>query len=283
VQQSRHLQADGRERLRPLTLVALALAACGSTSAPPRPAPQTIRAAVIGGMMDTQFWPQLVQRFSAQTGHTVELAATGPKPEVVSAFKKGGVDLIVVHASDAMINLVADGYARDPQPWVRNDMVIVGPKEDPAGIKGGRDAIAALKKIIATKSRMLVHASLGADGVLHDLMEEGKLHFEDENIAFFNAENQRAVLQAAAADKAYTMVGRIPVLTGKLRADGMEIMVRGDPRMRRPYLVETSPYANDATRELARWLRSKAAQDFIATFGLGKYDDLPLFYPVSID
>jgi tungstate transport system substrate-binding protein len=268
----------------PMRLAVLAvLAFACSSRAESRPPSQTVRVAVIGGMMETGFWPTLVERFQRETGHVVELAAAGPKPVVVSAFKQGGIDLIVVHASDAMINLVADGLARDPQPWVRNDMVIMGPSEDPAGIKGGRDGIAALKKIIATKSRLLVHASLGADGVLHDLQEEGKLVFADEQLGLFNGENQRAVLEEAAAAKAYTMVGRIPVLIGKLKAEGMEIMVRGDPRMRRPYLVETSPHANDATRELARWLRSKDTQAFIATYGAGKYDDLPLFYPVAID
>jgi len=285
LQHDGHLQARRRERLlammRVLALAALA-AACARSESSPRHQ-QTIKVAVIGGMMETGFWPQLVERFQRDSGHVVELAAAGPKPVVVSAFRKGGIDLIVVHASDAMINLVADGLAVDPQPWVRNDLVIMGPKEDPAGIKGGRDGIAALKKIIASKSRLLVHASMGADGVLHDLQEEGRLVFEDEQLGLFNGENQRAVIEEAAAAKAYTIVGRIPVLIGKLKAEGMEIMVRGDPRMRRPYLVETSPHANDATREFARWLRSKPTQDWIASFGLGKYDDLPLFYPVTID
>lgn len=214
--------------MRAVAFAALALA-CSSRPAA-RPPSQTVRVAVIGGMMETGFWPTLVERFQQQTGHVVELAAAGPKPVVVSAYRKGGIDLITVHASDAMINLVADGVARDPQPWVRNDLVIMGPSEDPAGIKGMRDGVAALRKIIATKSRLLVHASLGADGVLHDLQQEGNLVFDDEQLGLFNSENQRAVLAEAAAAKAYTMVGRIPVLIGKLEAEGMEIMVRGDQR-----------------------------------------------------
>lgn len=263
--------------MRTFAIAALAIA-CSSKSEVKQQ--QTVKVAVIGGMMETNFWPELVTRFQNETGHVVELVAAGPKPVVVSAFRKGGIDLIVVHASDAMINLVADGLAVDPQPWVRNDLVIMGPTDDPAGIRGMRDGIAALRKISETKSRLLVHASNGADGVLHDLQEEGKVVFADEQLGLFNGENQRAVIEEAAAAKAYTIVGRIPVLTGKLKADGMELMVRGDPRMRRPYLVETSPHANDAARELARWLRSKPTQDFIASFGLNRYDDLPLFYPV---
>jgi tungstate transport system substrate-binding protein len=257
--------------------------ACGNTDeAPPRPAPQKIRVAVVGGMIDTGFWPALAARYERLTGHTVELAATGPKPVVVAAFRKGGVDLITVHASDAMVNLVAEGLAKDPQPWVMNDLVIMGPVADPAKIRGQRDALAALRAIVATRSKFLVHASLGADGVLHDLQETGKIVFEPGQLVMFDEESQQRVLQRAAAEQAYTMVGRIPVLSGKLKADGMTIAVQGDPRMRRPYLVEVATNANAATHDLAEFLRLPDTQRWIASYGKGKYDDQPLFFPVTV-
>ena len=78
------------------------------------------------------------------------------------------------------------------------------------------------------------------------------------------------------------MVGRIPFLDGKLKKDGIELMVRGDPRLRRPYLVAVAPHAPDAARDLATFMRDPSTQDFIATFGKGKYDDDPLFFPVTV-
>ncbi|MGE3768632.1 MAG: hypothetical protein AB7L94_40650, partial [Kofleriaceae bacterium] len=106
-------------------LVLLALVACGREPAPaktepnpPRPK-QTLRVAVVGGMMETGFWSEIAERYERTSGDTIELAAAGPKPQVIAAFQKGGIDVITVHASDAMVNLVADGLARDPQPWVR--------------------------------------------------------------------------------------------------------------------------------------------------------------------
>jgi tungstate transport system substrate-binding protein len=261
------------------------LFACGGSSAPPevtRTPPTTIRVAVIGGMMDTGFWPELVTRFERSTGHTIELAATGPKTQVLAAFKRGGIDVIIVHACDAMVNLVADGLAEDPQPWTRNDIAIVGPKADPAGIRGERDAVVALKKLIAAKAPVIVHGSYGADGVLHDLLEDNGLHLDPAQTIHFQGENQRAVVKQAAEIGGYTLVGRIPMLTGKLKAEGIEILVKGDPRLRRPYLVQTSTQAGPAARELAGWLRSKATQAFITSFGIGTYDDAPLFFPVAV-
>lgn len=269
-----------------LAAALLALAACGKSAseappAPAAPAHQTIRVAVIGGMMETGFWPELAARFERASGHTIELVATGPKPQVIAAFRKGGIDLITVHASDAMVNLVADGLARDPQPWLRNDLVIVGPAADPAHIKGERDAVAALKAIIAAKAPLLVHATMGADGVLHDLVEDNGLALDPVATIRFTGENQHEVLAQAAAAGAYTMIGRIPFITGKLKQPGIELMVRGDVRLRRPYLVEVATHATPAADELAAYLRAPETQAWIATFGAGKYDDGPLFFPVT--
>ncbi len=265
-------------------LVACLVIACGRESTPtateaPR-AKQTLRVAVVGGMMETGFWSEIAARYERASGDKIELAASGPKPQVVAAFAKGGIDVITVHASDAMVNLVADGLARDPQPWARNDLVIVGPSADPAGIRGGTDAIAALKKIIASKAPLLVHASHGADGVLHDLTEAGQLELDPVATMRFDGENQHEILAAAKAKGAYTMVGRIPVLLGKLRAEGIEIMVRGDPKLRRPYLVEVARTAQSGADDLVAFLRSAETQAFIATFKKGDYDEAPLFFPV---
>lgn len=268
--------------MRHALLVLAALGCRGTDETPARPAPQTIRVAVVGGMVETGMWQALAQRYQLLTGHTVELAATGPKPQVIAAFRKGGIDLITVHACDAMINLVADGLARDPQPWARNDLVIVGPADDPANIRGTTDALAALRAIVAAKAPLLVHASMGADGVLHDLREDGKLALDPTATIFFNEDNQHAVLARAAAAHAYTIVGRIPFASGKLRAEGIELMVRGDPRLRRPYLVEVAASAPSAARDLAAYLRSPETQHWLGSFGKGTYDDQPLFFPVAI-
>jgi tungstate transport system substrate-binding protein len=271
-----------------VTLVAL-VAACKTdaasppAAAPPPPRPrQTLRVAVIGGMMETGFWSAIEERYERVSGDTIELVASGPKPKVIEAFRKGNIDVITVHASDAMVNLVADGLARDPQPWVRNDLIIVGPKADPAGVRGSHDAVAALGKIIAAKAPLLVHASNGADGVLHDLQHAGNLVLDPAATQMFLDENQHAVLERAASLGAYTMIGRIPFLTGKLRAEGIELMVTGDPRLQRPYLVEISTRAQSGADDLVAFLRSPELQGWIATFGKGTYDDAPLFFPVTV-
>jgi tungstate transport system substrate-binding protein len=248
-----------------------------------RPTGQIIRVAVIGGMLETGFWQALAERYQAARGNRIEVAAAGPKAAVVEAFRRGGIDLIAVHACDAMINLVADGLARDPQPWARNDLVFVGPAADPAHVRGERDAVAALRRIVAARAPLLVHASLGADEVLHDLQAAGAIALDPGATVLFADDNQHRVVERAAALSAYTLVGRIPWITGKLKAPrGIELLVQGDARLRRPYLVEVSAAATPAALDLAGYLRAPETQQWIAGFGRGRYDDQPLFFPVSL-
>ncbi len=249
--------------------------------------PQTVRCAVIGGLIETDFWPDVAARFEQASGHKEELVASGPKHRVVAAFAEWHADLITMHASDAIINLVADGHGENPQPWARNDMVLVGPAADPAKIKGEKDAVRALQKIIESKSKLLVHASNGANEVLSDVLAAGELVLDPGQAIVLPGDKHREALKRAAAAGAYTLVGRIPFLNGKIPAGEMQIMVQGDASLRRPYLVVVAAGKQDdprlaAARELAAFLRAPETQRFIASYGRDKYDDQPLFFPVAV-
>jgi tungstate transport system substrate-binding protein len=270
---------------------AAAGAGSGTASArPPTTQPATVRCAVIGGMMETDFWPTLADRFERETGIHVAVVASGPKEEIDAAFRKGGVDLIVMHASDTVQNLVADGLAADPQPWTRNDMVIVGPPDDPAGIKGEADGATALAKIARAKAPFVVHSSAGAQEVLRALMDAAgdDVALDPDRTTVLFDDRQRRVLGIAAAKHAYTLVGRIPFRNGKLPNDGLAVMVQGDPKLRRPFLVAVADPARvhgartAEAKLVAGFLRRPETQAWIATFGKGRLDDQPLFFPVVV-
>ena len=136
---------------------------------PARSAPQTIRVAVIGGMTRDRALAGARERYEAAPATRSRSSRRAPSRVVVDAFRKGGIDLITVHASDAMVNLVADGLARDPAAVGAQRSGDRRPAADPAHIRGEHDAVVALGRIVAAQAPLLVHASLGADGVLHDL------------------------------------------------------------------------------------------------------------------
>jgi tungstate transport system substrate-binding protein len=250
--------------------------------------PETVRVAVIGGMAETGFWEAVSQRFLKATGHAVEVVAYGPKRAIAVPFQQGKADLITMHASDTIINLVADGYAVNPQPWLKNDLVIVGPKADPAGIRGMTNGAEAMKKILLSDSRFIVHSSLGAEEVLRDVLESAGLDLRPDRTIFAIGQPSRRILERAAEEDAYTLVGRIPFLSGKMPNPGLVLMVQGDPALRRPYLVAVAsrsrfPNARiEAATKLAEFLRREETQQWIAGYGRGQLDDRPLFFRVSI-
>lgn len=268
-------------------LVAIAAILVFPRVAPAQKAAPVVRCAVVGGLNEIDFWPQLAERFQKATGLRMEIVATGPKHVLADAFRGGEADVLVMHTGDTIINLVADGLAENPQPWARNDFVIVGPAADPAKIKGEKDAVVALGKIIASKSKLLVHGSNGASELLSDLLAVGELELDPATTLSLPTERHRQMLRRAETEQAYTIVGRIPFLNGKLEAGILQIMSQGDERLRRPYLVVVATGKADdprlaAARRLAAFLREAPTQEWLAAFGKGKYDDRPLLFPVKV-
>src|SRR5579872_6681846 len=106
-----------------------------------------VRCAVIGGMTMTGLWPEISKMFEAQTGYHVEVIATGERPILDKAIRAGKVDLLTMHSGDITTDIVADGIGVNMQPWTRNELVVVGPTNDPAGIRGMTNGAEALEKI----------------------------------------------------------------------------------------------------------------------------------------
>lgn len=246
-----------------------------------------VRVAAIGGINDLEFWPELSARFEKSAGVHVETVETGNKDGMPAIFRKGGIDLITMQSSDAIVGLVAAGYAIQPQPWMQTDLAIVGPTNDPAQIKGMTDASAAIIKIVQSKSPFVIHGSLGTDVIVRNVLQANMTELDDAHTTILLDDHQRRVLQVAADKKAYTLISRVAFLSGKIAMDGMSLFVSGDPILRRPYVVAiANPSKIDGVhlfeaQKLAMYLQSDDAQQWIGQFGKGKLDANPLYYPLA--
>jgi tungstate transport system substrate-binding protein len=245
-----------------------------------------VRCAVIGGVTASGLWAELARRFEDETNTRVIVVATGNKDVIVPFMERGEVDLFTMHASDAIINLVADGHALDPQPWARNELVLVGPTADPAHVRGSKDAAEAMRRIATAHATLVLPRGAGGREMVHGIMRDASL--SPDAIATLEGPDGPQVAQFAAHKNAYALVGMIPLSTGKMDKDGLEVMLRGDARLRRPYLVVVAnpkrwPAANHAgAAALARFLRSPSTQAFIASFH-APGSKTPLFFPVAAE
>lgn len=249
--------------------------------------PRVVRCAVIGGMTMTGLWPEIAKRFEAQTGYRVEVVETGPRPLLDAAMRAGKVDLLTMHSGDITTDLVADGFGINMRPWTRNELCIVGPPEDPANIRSMTNGAAALRKIAETKTRFVDFEGIGSRELVHTLWRlAGTEPKGDWVIKDDTAINKWNVLQFCRSNHAYVVVGYIPAQTGKMANEGMEILVQGDPVMRRPYIVmETNPkkfpQANFAgARALSDFLLSSNVQNFLPEFGRRTNGPGKLFFPI---
>ena len=133
-----------------------------------------------------------------------------------------------------------------------------------------------------------MHASLGANEVLADVLAAGKIDVDPAHLISLPSDKHREMLKKAQDANAYTLVGRIPYLNAKIEKHDMQIMVQGDPRLRRPYLVVVANVEHEkdarheAAKQLAAFLRSPETQAWLKEFGRGKLDDQPLFFPVRM-
>jgi len=248
---------------------------------------RVVRCAVIGGMTMTGLWEQIAKMFEAQTGYRIELVATGERPVLDEAIRAGKVDLLTMHSGDITTDIVADGMGVNMQPWTRNELVIVGPTNDPAGIRGMTNGALALKKIAATHANFVDFQGIGSRELTHTLWRlagiepKGDWVIKDDTVSKWN------VLQFCRSRGAYVIVGYIPAMTGKMANEGVEILVKGDPVMRRPYIVMEAnpkkfPQANFAgAQALEAFLLSPKVQNFLVEFGRDTSANRPLFFPVD--
>ena len=235
----------------------------------------------------TSLWHEISRMYEQETGVRIEVVVTGPRPGLAEAMRSGQVDLLTMHSGDITTDLVADGYAKNLRPWTRNDLVIVGPSSDPAGVRGLASGAEALQRIAAANANFVDHKSIGAREVSHKLWKQAGVDPTGPWVLQDASGDHLEILSFAASNQAYVIVGRVPVIYGKLRAEGMEILVDNDPAMRRPYVVmevnpERFPDANaEGARRLADFLLSPKVQNHLATSPRNQRGGIPLFHPVA--
>jgi tungstate transport system substrate-binding protein len=105
----------------------------------------------------------ILPMFTKTHGIDVRVVSVGTGQAIRNAANGDG-DVLLVHAKLAEEKFIADGFGVKRFDLMYNDFVLVGPANDPAGISGGNDIVAALKTIAQTGS---LFASRGDDSGTH--------------------------------------------------------------------------------------------------------------------
>ncbi len=230
---------------------------------------------------DSGLLDYLLPEFKKDTGIETKVVAVG-SGKAIQMGVDGEADVLLVHARAAEDKFIADGDGTERFDVMYNDFVIVGPKEDPAAIKGlaTADALSAMSK----KEAKFV--SRGDDSGTHkkELELWKAANIEPEGNWYISAgKGMGEVLSMANELKAYTLTDRATYLSMKDKLE-LEIVLEREADLLNPYgILIVNPNKNDnineeGARAFAEWMTSAKAQALIGEFGVDKYGE-PLFIP----
>lgn len=214
--------------------------------------------------------------FSKQTGIQVRVVAVGTGQAIKNA-RNCDADVLFVHHKPSEEKFVADGFGVKRYDVMYNDFVIIGPKNDPAGIKGMKDATAALQKIAAAKSPF---ASRGDNSGTHkkelSLWRAAGVDAPKASGTWYRetGSGMGATLNTASAMNAYTLSDRATWLNFKNKGD-LAIVAEGDKRLFNQYgitLVNPAkcPKVKVADgQKFVDWVLSPQGQQVINDYKIG--------------
>src|SRR5450755_4092915 len=120
---------------RTLTTAALALALAAPAFAQDD---KTIVVASTTSTQDSGLFEYLLPIYKQKTGVTVKVVSQGTG-QALDTGRRGDADVVFVHAKSEEEKFIAEGQGGKRYPVMYNDFVLVGPKSDPAKIKGMND------------------------------------------------------------------------------------------------------------------------------------------------
>lgn len=236
----------------------------------------------------------LLPEFESAYGAQVDVIAVGTG-QAIALGERGDADVLLVHARAKEEAFVAAGHGSARHPVMFNDFVLVGPREDPAGIAGLDQAATALTRIAESGSTF---ASRGDDSGTHTrelaLWSDAGIEPSSQDPWYLSlGQGMGETLRFADEHGSYTLSDRGTFLALQESLPRLAVMVGGeriadnlDPSLLNPYSViqvnpEVHPEVNaELASEFIDWLLSLETQERIASFGLDRFGQA-LFYPDS--
>ena len=274
-----------RPFFRVLRSALLALAAI-LMSAPPTAGQAPSKTVILSTTTSTQdsgLLEVLVPMFERTSGYTVKTISVGTG-QALALAARGEADVTLAHAPSLEKKYVADGKMRNRRLVMYNDFVVVGPADDPAGIKG-ESAVAALKKIAGAGSRFVSRGDKSGTHALELALWQQAGVTPAAPWYIESGQGMGATLGIADDRRAYTLTDRATLLSFSRRVR-LVTLVEGDRPLLNVYAVmevnpANGPRVNAAGgKAFADFLLAPETQAVIKTFGVEKYGR-PLFVPIA--
>jgi tungstate transport system substrate-binding protein len=246
---------------------------------------QNLILATTTSTQDSGLLDYILPDFEAAYNVTVDVIAVGTG-QAIELGEKGDADVLLVHARSKEDAFMDAGHGSRREDVMYNDFIIVGPADDPAGIRGGTDAAGAFKTIAEAAAPFV---SRGDESGTHTKEKAiwAAAEIEPAGDWYISAgQGMGAVLTMADEQQAYTLSDRATYLALTLEGIELEILVEGDPILFNPYgVIAVNPDKGehikaDLANTFIDWLISLPTQEKIGQFGVDEFG-APLFTPDS--
>jgi tungstate transport system substrate-binding protein len=226
----------------------------------------------------------LVPMFERQSGYTVRTIAIGTG-QALALAGRGEADVVLAHAPALEKKYIEEGKMLNRRLVMYNDFVIIGPANDPAGVKSLTSAAQAMKAIAQTGSRFVSRGDKSGTHILEQSLWK-LAGVEPAGSWYIEAgQGMGATLGIADDRNAYTLTDRGTYLAFQRRLR-LPILLQGDKPLLNIYSVlevnsANGPRVNSAGgKAFADFMVAPETQNAIKTFGIEKYGQ-PLFVPIA--
>ncbi len=253
-----------------------------ATEEPTKPAPENpnLILATTTSTRDSGLLDVLLPMFEEQTGYVVQMIAVGTG-EALKMGEEGNADVLLVHAPKSEITFMDNGFGKQRDLVMHNDYVIVGPADDPAGVKAATSGVEALTLIATAKTPFASRADdSGTNKMELSLWEKAGITPEGDWY-IETGQGMADTLKVASEKYAYTLTDRATYLFQQENLD-LDILYEGDPVFLNIYHVITVnpdkwPLVNaEGAQAFHDFMISPETQAVIAEYGKDKFGQ-PLF------
>ena len=236
---------------------------------------------------DSGLFGYLLPLFKQKTGITVRVIAQGTG-QALDTGRRGDADVVFVHAKAAELQFLAEGEGVKRYPVMYNDFVLIGPKSDPAGVKGMTNIANALRTIEHKNAPFVSRGDRSGTHLAElALWKASGIDIEKARGDWYKSIGQGmgAALNFSAASDAYVLSDRGTWIHFANKAD-LQIVVEGDNRLFNQYGVmlvnpRKHPTVKQALgQEFINYLISPEGQKAIASY---RIDGQQLFFPDAND
>jgi tungstate transport system substrate-binding protein len=258
------------------------LCLCAVIAAPAHSAEGTLRMATTTSTENSGLLKAIVPKFEASSGLKMQVISVGTG-KAMKLGENGDVDVVLVHSRPDEDRFVAQGFGVNRRDVMYNDFVLVGPREDPAKVRGMRDVVSAFRRILEAKA---VFVSRGDDSGT-DKMEKSywsEVGQRPQGRQYLSAgQGMGEVLTMAGHLGGYTLTDRATYGAYRARI-GLEILAEGDARMFNPYgVIAVNPARYPEVNfkgalQLIEWITGADGRRAITEF---RVNGEQLFFPTA--